>query len=381
MSFINDIKALATLKRIPTLKETALNSIKYNLQPLFKKPFLPKTLLIYVTYRCNARCIFCGIWKGDPRKELSPEEIDKILSDRLFSKIEYLNINGGEPTLREDLVELIKVIHIRFPRLKNLSIVSNGLLPHRMLKVTEGIIRLSKKSNIPLSLSISVHGIDGVLDKMYGIDNSFEKIAETLEHLKGLQKIYRYGLNLNCVVTNVNFELIPELIKWSRKADLPIAFFLGELRERFMNLDAASNIIIPEEKKDQLIRFLRALSSEKALFNHHAYRYKVLADMAEMNSRRDMACHYDMGGLILGSEGELYYCPHSRSIGNCRERSAFDIYYDHENIDYRINFLKREKCPVCPPRTFNRLEVQKDILRYLRFLMTTSKAGKGEIKT
>lgn len=371
MNIINDIKELATLKRMPKLKEIAWNFIKYNsLQSLTKKPFFPRTLLVYVTYRCNARCTFCGIWEGSPQNELSPEELGMILSDRLFSKIEYININGGEPSLRKDLVELTDVIVKRFPRLRNIGMSSNGLLSQRLAELTEGILMICKKFNIPFSLCISVHGINGVSDRMYGVDNSFERITETIGQLKDLQRFYRYRLSLCCVITNTNLDNIPELIKWSRSNNLPISFFIGELRERFLNLDMASNILIRGEKEELLIKFLRMLSEEKALSNHHAFRYKVLADMIEFKTKRSMACHYDMGGIILGSEGDLYYCPHSRSIGNCRERSAFDIYYDDNNIDYRINYIKRERCPVCPPRTFNRLEVQKDIPRYLRFLVT-----------
>ncbi|HHT9119113.1 MAG TPA: radical SAM protein [Candidatus Hypogeohydataceae bacterium YC41] len=371
----NNIKGFATLERILKLRGITWNFIKYNaLQPFFTKPFLPKTLLIYVTYRCNARCIMCGIWKGnsfnDSHRELSPEELSMILSDKLFSKVEHVNISGGEPTLREDLVELIAVILKQFPRLKSISMVSNGLLTHRMTKVVEDILILCKRFNIPFSLSISVHGVDDTLDRVYGIKGSFERINETIGCLKALQQDHRYALNLNCVITKINLENIPELIQWGKMVDLPITFILGELRERFMNLDTASNIVIPKDKKDLLIKFLRTLSAKKSLFNHHAFRYKALADMIEFNTERDISCHYDIGGVILGSEGDIHYCPQSSSIGSCRERSAFDIYYDAKNIDYRINSVQRERCPFCPPLTFNKLELHKDMLKYLKFLVT-----------
>ena len=40
-----------------------------------------------------------------------------------------------------------------------------------------------------------------------------------------------------------------------------------------------------------------------------------------------------------------------------------------ENLKYRELGLTREKCLYCPPNTFNRLEFEKDILRFLRFLI------------
>jgi hypothetical protein len=91
--------------------------------------------------------------------------------------------------------------------------------------------------------------------------------------------------------------------------------------------------------------------------------------MLESGARRTLSCHYAMGGVILGSRGELYYCPHSRALGNGRDRPAGDVYYDRQNLDYRRSVLLRAKCLQCPPYTFNLWELEKDIARYCRFLI------------
>jgi hypothetical protein len=123
------------------------------------------------------------------------------------------------------------------------------------------------------------------------------------------------------------------------------------------------------ERKKETIDFLRQLARDKSLTNPVAFRYDRLANMVEHGEKRMMACHYAMGGLILGSHGDLYYCKQSKAIGNCRRRSAYEIYYDEGNLDYRQLRLMRDKCLYCLPNTFNRLEFQKDLLRFLRFLI------------
>ncbi len=58
----------------------------------------PVDAVIAVTYRCNARCAMCGIWKSQPGPDLPPEVYRK-----LPSSLRDVNLTGGEPFLRDDL--------------------------------------------------------------------------------------------------------------------------------------------------------------------------------------------------------------------------------------------------------------------------------------
>jgi hypothetical protein len=111
------------------------------------------------------------------------------------------------------------------------------------------------------------------------------------------------------------------------------------------------------------------LGGKKSLFNQHAMRYWELAEMLEFNKKRTLSCYYAMGGLILGSEGSLYYCKKSKAIGNCRERSAYEVYYDKKNLKYRKDYLLDTACRRCPPNTFNRFELEKDLFNYAKFVL------------
>jgi len=113
---------------------------------------------------------------------------------------------------------------------------------------------------------------------------------------------------------------------------------------------------------------LRNIAKSKTTFLQHALRYAHLADMIELNKKRTLACHYAMGGLILGSDGLLYYCKDSRAIGNCKEKSAYEIYFDEDNLKYREKGLIKSKCYSCPPNTFMKIEVEKDLFKIMKFL-------------
>ncbi len=369
------IKETASFRTVPSPQKIAWNFIKYNFPRSFLKPLLPRAMCIYVIYRCNMRCRMCGIWKQNLKykDELSLEELDKILSDPLFSKLEFININGGEPNLREDLVEIVKIFINKSPHLKTITLNTNGIPPEKTVENAEKISNLCQKNKIRFSVSISLHKIGKEYDKIAGIKDAYFKVKEAFDGLKKINQNNKFYISANCVITNLNLLSLEEMLEWSRKENIPVNFTLGEVRERFNNLNMKRNIEIEDRNKDFLIKFFRTLAKDKSLFNHHAFRYKVLADMIEFNRERYISCHYAIGGLILGSEGSLFYCKDSKSIGNCREQSAYSIYYDKKNLEYREKKLLKGKCKKCPPNTFNRIEIEKDIIKYLRFLLEKEK--------
>lgn len=60
------------------------------------------------TYRCNAHCEMCQIWKK--RKEIH-KEIGAEILEKLPNGLKKINISGGEPGLRKDLLDIVSVIH------------------------------------------------------------------------------------------------------------------------------------------------------------------------------------------------------------------------------------------------------------------------------
>ena len=159
------------------------------------------------------------------------------------------------------------------------------------------------------------------------------------------------------------------MLSWSKTEQIPVNFNLGEVRERFHNQTFKNTIKIREKDKKYLTVFLRNLAKSKLFFFQHALRYTHMADMIEFNKNRTLACQYAMAGVILGSDGSLFYCKDSESIGNCQAQSALTIYYDKRNLKYRKKKIIKEKCRSCIPNTFNRIELEKDILKFFIFLI------------
>ncbi|MBF8283507.1 MAG: moaA [Anaerolineales bacterium] len=87
-------------------------------------------LRISLTDRCNLRCVYCmpEDMQFRPRKELMQD--DELLHlVRLFTELGFhkFRLTGGEPTVRANIVELVRGI-ARAPGVRSLSMTTNGLL-------------------------------------------------------------------------------------------------------------------------------------------------------------------------------------------------------------------------------------------------------------
>ena len=87
-------------------------------------------LRISVTDRCNFRCVYCMPEQGLewlPKAEiLSYEEITEVVRQLAPLGLRRLRITGGEPTIRPDLVTLVKMLR-EVPGIEDIALSTNGV--------------------------------------------------------------------------------------------------------------------------------------------------------------------------------------------------------------------------------------------------------------
>ncbi|MCD6275229.1 MAG: radical SAM protein [Thermoplasmata archaeon] len=98
----------------------------------FLKSYLDYDRPVYgsfkVTHRCNMQCPFCNVWK-DRTPDLPTKDIFKIIDRLAESTVTVLSLEGGEPTLRKDILEIVKYAH---DRSFYLFMTTNGTLLHKL---------------------------------------------------------------------------------------------------------------------------------------------------------------------------------------------------------------------------------------------------------
>lgn len=127
-------------------------------------------LSIILTYRCDSKCSMCYIWKYPtlPHEEISIKTIEK-----LTGKFDNLNLTGGEPTLRKDLLDIVDVV---YPKARITEINSNGLHTDKILPIVK------KYPNIKIRYSLE--GFELTNNRIRGEDDGFQKKVNGLIKLK-----------------------------------------------------------------------------------------------------------------------------------------------------------------------------------------------------
>lgn len=139
------------------------------------------------TLRCNAYCEFCGSRCGDIdySNELSKEEICHVfkqIAERYDASQIMINVSGGEPLMRDDLIEIMNyAVSLGY----RWGLVTNGML------LTKEIIYRLKKADLK-TVSISIDGLQETHDSLRGVNGGLDAVlhnirllaeADFLEHI------------------------------------------------------------------------------------------------------------------------------------------------------------------------------------------------------
>jgi hypothetical protein len=147
--------------------------------------------LLNITSRCNLDCRFCFADQGCNTDEPTLDEIKKSIFKLIEKDKTLLQLSGGEPTLREDLPEIIKTA--KDAGAKYVQLNTNG-------------IRLSEDMQYVKKLADA--GLSFVFMQFDGTDDS---IYESLRG-KPLLKIKQKAID-NCGENNIGVTLAPTLVR------------------------------------------------------------------------------------------------------------------------------------------------------------------------
>jgi len=159
---------------------------------------------LITTFRCNAKCNMCNIWKCPTRPE---EEIDYTYYEKLPDGLR-INITGGEATLRKDID---KIFEILYPKAKLLELSTNGYN-------TEKIVELAKKYPNIL-IRVSVEGLPQINDEKRGIKNGFDHALRTILELK---KTNCKNIGFSVVISPDNYKDLVHLYELCAYLDVEL---------------------------------------------------------------------------------------------------------------------------------------------------------------
>lgn len=301
---------------------------------------MPVDAVVAVTYRCDSRCNMCNIWQLPPGKEMTPEEYE-----RLPETLDDVNITGGEPFLREDIVDVTGTVYERChaPRI---VISTNGFQHRRILHAAPSLMKIGRR----VGIAVSLDGIGEMHDSIRGVEGGFDKVIETLTQLKKLG----YG-NVRVAFTaqRQNVEHLGAVYDLSRQFGFQFTTSVAQNSEFYFSTSENQRVEpdrLGEELEYVMRKELISLSPKRWL---RSYFYSGV-NSYNLAGRRVLDCRAGTDSFFLDPGGEVYPClTLERRMGNLLE-TGFEALWKSEEAETARRAVKACTMPcwmICTARS------------------------------
>lgn len=280
---------------------------------------LPTDISIITTYRCPMRCVMCNIWKNPSpiKEEIQPAELE------MLPDFKFVNITGGEPFIREDLDEIVRIMFKKSPRI---VISTSGWFDDR-------VIALAKKfPNI--GIRISIEGMRDKNDELRGRSGGFDKAIYILGELR---KMGVKDIGFGITVSNHNSADMLDLYDLSKKFGMEFAtaaFHNSFYFHKYDNVITNSAVVTDN---------FRRLVERQLKENHPKSWFRAYFNMGLANyvngGRRLLPCEAGSVNCFLDPWGEIYPCNGMEeslwkmSMGNIRSGKSFEEIWNSPQAD------------------------------------------------
>ena len=172
----------------------------------------PKILYMNIDEKCNEDCVFCVV-KGENKGKfgaMSKDEAKKTIKKFIDFGGEDIVFTGGEPTLRNDLSEIIEYAE-RFDALRSISIITNGVRLSDE-KYFNMLIDADKENKMSFCISLHSHK-EKTSELLTSTKGTFKKT------ISGIKNIIKKGKRLSIyhVITSKNYKDLLEFAKFLNK--------------------------------------------------------------------------------------------------------------------------------------------------------------------
>ena len=139
----------------------------------------PIQLILFITDRCNARCIHCFNWRALNQGDdgLTLEELQRLSGE--LGPLLTLGISGGEPFLRQDIAAVFRLF-AGDNGLRDIAIPTNGLMPARIAAHVRDM--LDQDSPTRVTISLSLDGLPDLHDHIRGVPGNFPGYSRLTTH-------------------------------------------------------------------------------------------------------------------------------------------------------------------------------------------------------
>ncbi len=279
----------------------------------------PICLTWELTYACNLACVHClsSSGKRDPR-ELSTDECKAIIDELERMQVFYVNLGGGEPTVRQDFWELLDYatehrVGVKFS--------TNGV------RITPDIAgRLAESDYVDVQISL-----DGATAE---VNDAVRGVGSYAVAVRALQNLAAAGFadpKISVVVTRHNVNQLDQFASLADRYGATLR--ITRLRPSGRAVDVWDDLHPTPEQQVELYQWLLA-KGDRVLTGDSFFHLSALGEpgaLAGLNM-----CGAGRVVCLIDPIGDVYACPfaiHERFLaGNVLADGGFDFVWRNASL-------------------------------------------------
>jgi radical SAM protein with 4Fe4S-binding SPASM domain len=307
---------------------------------------VPIMVGLRITQACNLNCKLCGVGAGKHDSgEMTTEEAKKVISNISRAGVSHLSFGGGEPLIRDDIIELAGYA---VQRIDSVGIVSNGLALDKSMALQ---IAGAGVNQVMVSL-------DGVDPETHDANRGAGSYNRAMKAIKNLQDA-RVTARISFTISRANCHQLPGVIDLAAKYGVNL-----HVQEFFARGRASGHddlILTKRERRDmqrllhktQTERGAGAISFENRYIVSEDERLKQICMDPSLGSGFYDFCVGSLTGiysLFVSSTGDVSLCGGygAGRLGNLKHTSLSEIWKNSELIKEIRNREKfTGKCGEC----------------------------------
>ncbi len=313
-------------------------------------------LWLEVTDSCQLDCPYCYASSEFADKNggwLRLEDYGRLLSDPAAKTANRIVISGGEPTLREDLLDILRLCRETVCNNNSVSLVlvSNGIRQAPELwRTIAGLVDV---------VQISIDGPTAEVHDLVRGQGTFEKSIATFKILADTDL---KGLHIAFTPIDINVDYIPAMVELAYQLDASMLHvtrlsLTKKCLDRNISLDYKRFAVALERAKRRAIRHMGIIAQtpedtgrKRPFLFYPLYREARKAVIR----KRWVNCGAGRGSLLIDPYGNAYPCVELRQpdfqFGNISDKSLSDLATLAQQWEDTICVDSIETCKDCSVR-------------------------------
>ena len=267
----------------------------------------------------------CHTWKHPSREE---EEFPPEILEKIPAGLTKVNVTGGEPTLREDLLSIVEILR---KKCSKIDISTNGYFTDKLVEIGRRFPNVAFR--------ISVEGFPKLNDELRGIKDGFDRALRTVLRLR---EVGVKDIGFGIVISDKNKDELLNLYQLC--VSMGIEFGNSTMHNSFYFHKHDNRIEAVDGTAEKMVQFISALLRSnrrdwKLRIKDWGRAYINLGILKHIQGeQRPMPCGAAKDIFFLDPYGRILVCNGSEEpwvMGDLKSRSFSEIWNSPEAEEFR----------------------------------------------